>query len=202
VAQVAASLAAQLGRSDADIEVIRLAARLHDIGMICIDDHVLSKEGRLTEEEFEQIKRHTIVGAQILGPLPNLEIVSGFVRGHHEQWDGNGYPDGLAGDRIPWGARVIAAAEIFDALTTSRPYQERMLPDQAIEHMRKLVGTVISTEEFGAIVAVANRRQSLVFIEDQTEKAYPAGIPNATMDRAVLREGPVPGGMASPADSR
>ena len=172
VAQVAASLAAQLGRSDEDIEVVRLAARLHDLGMICIDDHVLSKQGRLTDEEFEQIKRHTIVGAQILGPIHNLAVVSSFVRGHHEHWDGKGYPDGLAGQRIPWGARVIGVAEVFDALTTSRPYQERMDPDQAIEHMRAMVGTILGAEEYAAMAAVASRRQALVFIEDETEKAY------------------------------
>jgi putative two-component system response regulator len=182
VAQVAASIAAQLGRSDEDVEVLRLAARLHDIGMICIEDHVLSKQGRLTDDEFHQIKRHTLVGAQILGPLPSLALVSSFVRGHHERWDGKGYPDGLTGTGIPWGARVIGVTEVFDALTTTRPYQERMEPDQAIQHMRNLVGTVLGAEEFEAMSAVAGRRQALVFIEDETEKAYPAGIPNETLD--------------------
>jgi putative nucleotidyltransferase with HDIG domain len=178
VAQMSASIAAQLGRSDEDIESVRLAARLHDIGMICIDDHVLSKQGRLTEEEFEHIKRHTVVGAQILGPIPNLGVVSSFVRGHHERWDGNGYPQGLAGNGIPWGARVIGVTEVFDALTTSRPYQERMQPDQALEHMRKLVGTVLGAEEFEAIAAVSSGREGLVFIEDEAERAYPAGMSN------------------------
>ena len=202
VAQVAASLAVQLGRSDEDIEVVRLAARLHDLGMICIDDHVLSKQGRLTDEEFEQIKRHTIVGAQILGPIPNLAVVSSFVRGHHEHWDGKGYPDGLAGHGIPWGARVIGVAEVFDALTTSRPYQERMDPDLAIEHMRELVGTIIGAEEYAAMAAVASRRQALVFIEDETEKAYPAGIPHDTLDGVALQAVPLPAAPANPAQTR
>lgn len=184
VAQVAASIAAQLGRSDEDIEVVRLAARLHDIGMICIGDHVLSRQGHLTDEEFEQIKRHTIVGAQILGPIHNLAVVSGFVRGHHERWDGKGYPDGLAGNGIPWGARVIGVAEVFDALTTSRPYQERMQPGQATEHMRVLVGTTIGLGEFEAMATVASQRQTLVFIEDEAETAYPAGISSETLDGA------------------
>jgi len=202
VVQVAASLAVQLGRSDEDIEVVRLAARLHDLGMICIDDHVLSKQGRLTDEEFEQIKRHTIVGAQILGPIPNLAVVSSFVRGHHEHWDGKGYPDGLAGHGIPWGARVIGVAEVFDALTTSRPYQERMDPDLAIEHMRELVGTIIGAEEYAAMAAVASRRQALVFIEDETEKAYPAGIPHDTLDGVALQAVPLPAAPANPAQTR
>jgi len=182
VAQLAVSIAAQLGRSDEDIEVVRLAARLHDIGMICIADQVLSKQGRLTDEEFDQIKHHTIVGAQILGPIHNLAVVSAFVRGHHEHWDGKGYPDGLAGVGIPWGARVIGAAEVFDALTSSRPYQERMEPDQAVEHMRGLAGTTTGPEEFEAVAAIAGRRQTLVFIEDESEQAYPAGIADETRD--------------------
>jgi putative nucleotidyltransferase with HDIG domain len=187
VAQLAASVAAQLGRSDEDIEVVRLAARLHDIGMICIGDQVLSRQGRLTDEEFDQIKRHSIVGAQILGPIHNLAVVSGFVRGHHEHWDGKGYPDGLAGLGIPWGARVIGVAEVFDALTTSRPYQERMQPAQAIEHMRVQVGSSIGPEEFEAMAAVASQRQALVFIEDEAESAYPAGIPSETLEGADNR---------------
>jgi HD-GYP domain-containing protein (c-di-GMP phosphodiesterase class II) len=198
---VAASIAAQLGRSDEDIEVVRMAARLHDIGMICIADHVLSKQGRLSEEEFEQIKRHTIVGAQILGPIHNLAVVSGFVRGHHEHWDGRGYPDGLAGHAIPWGARVIGTTEVFDALTTSRPYQERMQPDLAVEHMRELVGTIIGAEEFEAMATVASRREGLVFIEDEAEKAYPAGIPE-TLDGVGLQGGPVRLAPVDPAHSR
>ena len=182
VAQLAASIASQLGRSDEDVEVVRLAARLHDIGMICIADDILSKQGRLTELEFDQIKRHTIVGAQILSPIHNLAVASAFVRGHHEHWNGKGYPDGLAEKAIPWGARVIGAAEIFDALTSSRPYQGRMEPDQAVEHMRGLAGATIGREEFEAMAAVAGRRQALVFIEDEAERAYPAGIAGEPLD--------------------
>jgi putative two-component system response regulator len=191
VAQVSASLAAQLGRSDEEVEVVRLAAQLHDIGMICIDDHVLSKQSRLTDEEMGQIRRHTIVGAQILGPIPNLAVVRGFVRGHHERWDGNGYPDGLAGHAIPWGARVIGTVEVFDALTTTRPYQEHLRPDQAIERMRQLVGTLLGPEEFEAMAIVADRRQALVFLEDATERAYGSGFPPETLDGAALPGGPV-----------
>ena len=191
VAQLSASLAAQLGRSDEDIEVVRLAAQLHDIGMICIDDHVLSKQGRLTDEEMGQIRRHTIVGAQILGPIPNFGVVGGFVRGHHERWDGNGYPDGLAGHAIPWGARVIGTVEVFDALTTTRPYQEQLPPDQAIERMRQLVGTLLGAEEFEAMAVVADRRQALVFIEDGTERAYGSGFAPEALDAAALPGGQV-----------
>lgn len=97
---------------------------------------------------------------------------------------------------------MIGVAEVFDALTTSRPYQERMEPDLAIEHMGELVGTIIAAEEYAAMAAVASRRQALVFIEDETEKAYPAGIPNDTLDGAALQGDPVPAAPANPAHSR
>jgi hypothetical protein len=110
-------------------------------------------------------------------------------------------PD-VAGHAIPWGARVIGATEVFDALTTSRPYQERMQPDLAIEHMRELVGTIIGAEEFKAMTAVASQRQTLVFIADDTERAYPAGTPNETLDGSALQGEPVSGTPANPAPSR
>ncbi len=113
-------------------------------------------------------------------------MVSSFVRGHHEHWDGRGYPDGLAGDAIPWGARLVGAAEIYDALTTSRPYQRRMQPDQAIDRMGHLVGAVIDAEVFEAMAAVVERHDALVFIEDGQEKAYRAGIPQDTLNPVVL----------------
>ena len=97
---------------------------------------------------------------------------------------------------------MIGVAEVFDALTTSRPYQERMDPDLAIEHMRELVGTIIGAEEYAAMAAVASRRQALVFIEDETEKAYPAGIPHDTLDGVALQAVPLPAAPANPAQTR
>ncbi len=117
VAQTAASLAAELGRSDEDIEQIRLAGRLHDIGMVGVSERILSKEGRLAAEEFEQVRGHATLGSQILSPLPGLGPVISFVRHHHERCDGRGYPDRLAGEAVPWGARIIGVAEMYDALT-------------------------------------------------------------------------------------
>src|SRR5204863_962779 len=94
VAQLAASLAAEAGRSDEEIEQVRQAGLLHDIGMIAVPEGLLSQESHLTAAEFEQIKRHPVVGSEILAPIPHLGGVSVFVRGHHERWDGQGYPDG------------------------------------------------------------------------------------------------------------
>ena len=167
VAQVAATIAAESGRTDEEVEQVREAGRLHDIGMICVPEGLQSKEASLTAEEFELIKRHPIVGAQILAPLPHLSFVSSFVRGHHERWDGKGYPDGLAGESIPWGARLIGAAEIYDALTTARPYREQLTPELAIERMRELAGTVVAPEVLRALTAVVERGSALVFVGDE-----------------------------------
>jgi HD-GYP domain-containing protein (c-di-GMP phosphodiesterase class II) len=169
VAQVAASLAAELGRSDPEVEAVRLAGRLHDIGMICLGDGILSKEGPLTSTEFDQVKRHVLIGHQILEPLPHLGLVSVFVRSHHERWDGSGYPDGMAAEEIPWGARLIGTAEIYDALTTTRPYRQSVSPEEAVESMRTLTGKMICPVVFSALANVVSRREALVFVDHHHE---------------------------------
>ena len=166
VADLSASVAAHLGRPDEEVEVIRTAGRLHDIGKIGIREEILNKQGPLSDEEYEHVKQHVVVGSQILAPLVHLREVITCVRNHHERWDGFGYPDRLAGEAIPLGARVIGAVEVFDALTTSRPYQEKMSPEEAVERMRDLVGTAIDPEVHRALEAVVSRRQALVFLDD------------------------------------
>jgi putative nucleotidyltransferase with HDIG domain len=166
VADFAAMVAAELGLPDDQVETIRVAGRLHDIGKIGIREEILNKQGPLTDEEFEHVKRHPEIGSEILAPLAHLGPVIQFVRSHHERWDGRGYPDGLAGEAIPVGARIIGAVEIYDALTTSRPYQEKMLPENAVERLRDLVGTVLDPAIHRALQAVVARREALVFLDD------------------------------------
>jgi putative two-component system response regulator len=170
VAQLAASIAAEIGRTDEEVEQVRQAGLLHDIGMIAVPEGLLSKERSLAPAEFEAIKRHTIVGAEILTPLPHLAGVSAFVRGHHERWDGTGYPDGLSGEAIPWGARLIGAAEVYDALATARPYREQLTPELAVERMHGLINTVLSPEVHRALSAVVERGAALVFVADERSK--------------------------------
>ena len=166
VADLSAMVAAQMGITDEQIEAVRTAGRLHDIGKIGIREEILNKQGPLTKEEFEHVKQHVTVGSQILAPLVHLGEVIGFVRSHHERWDGTGYPDRLRREEIPLGARIIGAVEIYDALTTARPYQERMPPELAVERVRDLVGSVIDPAVHAGLEAVVSQRQALVFLDD------------------------------------
>ena len=166
VADFSAMVAAELGMSDEQIDQVRTAGRLHDIGKIGIRESVLNKRGPLTQEEFNHVKTHVVIGAQILAPLTHLREVVSFVRSHHERTDGTGYPDGLSIDAIPVGARIIAAAEVYDALTTARPYQEKMTPEEAVSRMRDLVGTVIEADVHRALEAVVVKNKALVFLDD------------------------------------
>ena len=166
VADLAATVSAEMGMDEEEVELVRTAGRLHDIGKIGIREEILNKQGPLTDDEFEHVKNHTVTGSQILAPLAHLKHIIDIVRSHHERWDGKGYPDGLAGEAIPIGARIIGAVEIYDALTTSRPYQEKMVPELAIERLRDLVGTVIDPKVHRALQAVVARREALIFIDD------------------------------------
>ncbi|MFN8653204.1 MAG: response regulator [Gemmatimonadales bacterium] len=166
VADLAALIAGEIGLGDEQVEQIRMAGRLHDIGKIGIREEILNKEGPLTTDEYEQVKLHVTVGSQILAPLAHLGEIIAYVRSHHERWDGQGYPDSLASEQIPLGARILGAAEIYDALTTSRPYQEKMPPEFAVDRMRDLAGSVLDPEVYRALEAAVRRRQALVFLDD------------------------------------
>jgi len=169
VAAFAASIAHEMGLPPDDVEQVRIGGRLHDLGKIGTREAVLDKKGPLTTEEYDHVKLHTVIGAQILAPLRHLGPIVDFVRSHHEHWDGSGYPDALAGTDIPLGGRIICAAEIYDALTTSRPYQERLDPQAAADRMRMLTGSVIDPGVMEAFAESVSRRQALVFLEDDHE---------------------------------
>src|SRR5207245_7125501 len=138
VADLSANIATEMGLSEEDVERVRMAGRLHDLGKIGTRDAVVNKEGPLTADEFEHVKQHVIIGAQILAPLVHLGNIVSMVKSHHERYDGTGYPDGLRGDELPLGGRLVAAAEVYHAPTTARPYHENMHPAQADARMADL----------------------------------------------------------------
>jgi len=166
VADLSATLASELGMPDEQVDQVRVAGRLHDIGKIGTRETVMNKQGPLTPEEYEHIKQHVVIGSQILAPLSHLGGVIDMVRSHHERWDGSGYPDGLRGADIPLGGRILAAAEVYDALSTSRPYQEKLTPEATLERMRDLAGSVIDPKIFEALATVTGRRRSLIFLDE------------------------------------
>ncbi|MGE4298986.1 MAG: response regulator [Desulfovibrionaceae bacterium] len=141
VARIAAGIGEVMGFERADIERLRIAARLHDLGKIGVRDNVLLKQGRLTDEEYEAIKQHTIVGETILRPIPSMADILEAAGSHHEQWDGSGYPRGLAGEEIPLWGRLIAVADTYDALTSDRPYRKGMAVDKALSIVRECRGS-------------------------------------------------------------
>jgi HD-GYP domain-containing protein (c-di-GMP phosphodiesterase class II) len=122
-----------LGFSDTELNRLQIAASLHDLGKIGVRDNVLLKPGKLTQDEFEHIQTHTIVVQDILKPLPGMEDVLVAASSHHERWDGTGYPKGLKGEDIPLIGRIIAVADVFDALTSDRPYRDGMPMENALQ---------------------------------------------------------------------
>lgn len=141
VTEYAMGLAEYMNLSRDQIEMINFAGMLHDIGKIGIRDGILTKTARLTDEEFDQIKQHPLIGETIVEPLGLLPEERAIVRNHHERWDGRGYPDGLAGEEIPLLARVLAVTDAFDAMTTTRSYRQAMSLESAMAEMRRCMGT-------------------------------------------------------------
>jgi len=129
----AVEIAKDLGLNLDQLNAIRAAAMLHDIGKLAVPEHILSKPGRLTPEEFEKMKIHPIVGAEILDRVQFPYPVVPIVRSHHEKWDGSGYPDGLKTGAIPIGARILSAVDCFDALVSERPYRQAMTPQESLK---------------------------------------------------------------------
>ncbi len=153
VEQLVQRVGARLGLADADLRTARYAALLHDIGKIGIPSEILSKPSKLTDEEFEQIKQHTIIGARMLERIPFFEHVHPLVRSAHERWDGRGYPDALEASEIPLGARIICACDAFHAMTSDRPYRVAMPIAEAVEELRTHAGRQFDPDVVDALVA-------------------------------------------------
>jgi HD-GYP domain-containing protein (c-di-GMP phosphodiesterase class II) len=150
-------IATEMGLDPGFLEILRVSAQLHDVGKIGIEDRILKKPGALTPEEFEIMKTHTTKGANILRPVTQLRDMLPGIELHHESLNGRGYPYGLGGDEIPLLPRVIAVADTFDALTTSRPYQQARGPMEALKIIQDLSGKRLDPTAVRALVAVYQR---------------------------------------------
>lgn len=141
-------IAIKLGMTDEEAEEIFLAAPMHDVGKIGIPDRILLKAGKLDPDEWHEMKRHTIYGSDILSPsvTPILKLGGVIALNHHEAWDGSGYPHGIKGEAIPLCARIVAVADVFDALMSTRPYKPAWHLDDALAELRKLSGIRLDSQ--------------------------------------------------------
>jgi HD-GYP domain-containing protein (c-di-GMP phosphodiesterase class II) len=160
VADTAAEVARQLGLDETQLERVAHAARLHDVGKVAIPDAILAKPEPLEPEEWEFMKRHTIIGERIISAAPALTDVARLVRSSHERWDGAGYPDELGGADIPLGARIVSVCDAYDAMITDRPYQAAVDSEHALAELRRCTGTQFDPGVVAAFLAVVAARQA------------------------------------------
>ena len=166
VAELAASVAQEMGLDEDTVECVRLAARLHDVGKIGIREDVLNKPGPLTVQEFAHVKEHVRIGMDILAPLTHIPVPLSYVQDHHEHYDGTGYPRGLEANGITIGGRILAACDAFDALTSRRAYREARDPVSTITYLEDHVGRLLDPLVFEALRVVVLREKTLRFIDD------------------------------------
>ena len=152
--QRAEAVGRRLGMRDEELRLLRYGAVFHDIGKLAVPEAILNKPGPLTTDEREIVQRHTVIGEQILAPVEFLADVLPLVRSAHERWDGAGYPDGLAGEEIPLGARIVFACDTYEAMTTARPYRDALPEEQARAELRRVAGTQLDPRVVDALLAV------------------------------------------------
>jgi len=157
VSELAGRVAAELGQPEHEVQRIRLAAQLHDVGETAIPATVLNKPGPLDAKEWEFIHRHTLVGERIILAAPALAHTAPLIRSSHERIDGGGYPDGLAGEQIPVGARIIAVCDAFDAMISDRPYRRATTIEAALEELGNCAGSQFDPEVVRALSAITDR---------------------------------------------
>jgi len=154
VAELSRRIAVVVGLEGDDVAAVGEAGLLHDIGKIGVPEPTLRKPGPLSPEEWQAMRRHPMVGAQIVAPFDVFARAAPLIRHHHERWDGSGYPDGLAGHAIPLGARIVAVADVFDALTSTRPYRSAVGREAALAHLLAEAGRTLDEHVVAACVGV------------------------------------------------
>jgi putative nucleotidyltransferase with HDIG domain len=182
VAGFATRIAAELGRPGEEIELVKLSGLLHDVGKVGVPEAILNKPGKLTKEEFDEIKKHPVHGVNILSHIesPRFQAILPGVRHHHEKWDGSGYPDGLAGDKIPFLGRLLAVADVLDALSSDRSYRKGLGFDKTVEIIQQDAGSHFDPSVAEAAASLHSRGELEVppeWIEPGTDP-----MPTKTLD--------------------
>ena len=192
----AAAVARQLGLSDPEIQAVKTASLLHDIGKLAVPEHILAKPGPLTAEEFQKIRIHPQVGADIIASVPFPYPVAPLILHHHERWDGRGYPAGLKGEEIPLGARILCLVDYYDALTSDRPYHKPMSHDTAVALIEQEAGKALDPSVVRAFLAVLPRLRTEVARAEFARPPFAIppqgseGVPMLGTPRAVVPDRP------------
>ncbi len=176
------ALALHLGLSDREAQEIAYASMIHDVGKANVPDAVLKKPGPLNAEEWRLMKEHTALGDQLLTENSDFAMAREVARWHHERWDGSGYPDGLKAEEIPLAARIVAVADVFDALISKRPYKEAWPPEAAIQELRRVAGTHLDLRIVASFVELWKRGE-ITHVADQVEG--PETIAPPPLERAA-----------------
>jgi diguanylate cyclase (GGDEF)-like protein len=158
VAELAAATGRELGLAAGQVDTIARAAQLHDVGKLAVPAAIVNKPGPLDADEWDFMRRHTLIGERILRAASSLSAVAQIVRSTHERWDGLGYPDGRAGEDIPLGARIVFACDAFDAMTERRPYREPVSPAAALAELEACAGTQFDPDVVCAVATVLQRQ--------------------------------------------
>jgi two-component system cell cycle response regulator len=161
VAELAEAVARGLRLDEEQVDHVRHAAALHDVGKVAIPDAILDKPAALDDAEWEFIRRHTIIGERIVAAAPALRPVAALVRSSHERWDGGGYPDSLAGEEIPLGARIVSVCDAFDAMVADRPYRAGMDATDALAELERCAGSQFDPAVVAAFAAAWAQRPRL-----------------------------------------
>ncbi len=193
----AAGVARLLGCSEAEVEALRAGALLHDIGKIAVPDYILNKPGKLTAAEFEKMKLHTVIGAQILGRVEFPYPVVPVVRHHHERWDGCGYPDALKGEEIPLTARILSVVDCFDAVREDRQYRKAMTREEALAFIMGGSGTMYDPRVVGMFITHLPEFEAEILAQRNTPAPTYGIAPAEELSEAARQVAPA-AGLAEP----
>jgi diguanylate cyclase (GGDEF)-like protein/putative nucleotidyltransferase with HDIG domain len=176
----ATAVARELGMPEVEVQAVKTAALLHDIGKLAVPDHILAKPGPLTPEEFQKVQAHPQVGSEIIATVPFPYPVAPLILSHHERWDGRGYPHGLKGEDIPLGARILCLVDYFGALTSARPYHEPMAVDAAVSLIEQEAGKALDPRAVDAFLRILPRVREEAEASGKTSTA-PRGATKSTV---------------------